>query len=141
MAVMKRRKDGLYRNAHSVFLLQYHIVLVTKFRKPVLTGQIGAYVYEILRDTLKMKDCVILEMNGEKDHVHLLIEAPPSLAPGELVKILKIRSARKVREKYPEEVGRTYWKPYFWADGYFVTSVSENALTNIRAYIQNQKSV
>ena len=62
-------------NRHSCFLLQYHIVLVTKYRRPVLTGAVKELVYQVIQDIFDKKDLVILEMNGESDHIHILFEA------------------------------------------------------------------
>ena len=137
---MKRKHDSdLYVNKHSVFLIQYHIVLVTKYRNRILSGDIKEFIYTNIKETLEMKDCNLLEMNGEEDHIHLLVETPPELRPSELVQVLKIRSARLVRKEYPEEVNKFYWKNVFWADGYFISTVSERTTENIRNYIQNQK--
>ena len=70
-----------YTNRHSCFLLQYHIVLVTKYRRPVLTGAVKELVYQVIQDIFDEKDLVILEMNGEADHIHILFEADPFTAP------------------------------------------------------------
>ena len=78
----RTRKDQTYdTNRHSCFLLQYHMVLVTKYRRPVLTGGVKDIVYSTIRDIFREKGLVILEMNGEADHVHVLFEADPFTAP------------------------------------------------------------
>ena len=64
------------------FLLQYHIVLVTKNRRPVLTGAVKELVCQVIQDIFDEKDLVILEMNGEADHIHILFEADPFTATG-----------------------------------------------------------
>ena len=76
---MYKRKSGqpYYTNRHSCFLLQYHMVLVTKYRKPVLTGEVKEIVYKTIQDIFDEKRLVILEMNGEADHIHILFEADP----------------------------------------------------------------
>ena len=82
---------------------------------------------------------MILEMNGEADHVHVLFEADPFTAPGSLVNIVKTKTSRFARKEYGETVlKKYYWKPYFWSDSYFVTTVSENSLAVVRDYIRNQ---
>lgn len=68
----KKRGQDYYTNRHSCFLLQYHLVLVTKYRKPVLKGEVKELVYQIIRDIFKEKGLVILELNGESDHIHIL---------------------------------------------------------------------
>ena len=124
---------------HSCFLLQYHMVLVTKYRHPVLTGGVKEIVYGTIRDIFREKGLVIMEMNGEADHVHVLFEADPFTAPGSLINIIKTKTSRFARKEYGETVLRKYYlKPYFWSDSYFVTTVSENSLTMVRDYIRDQ---
>ena len=136
----KKHKDqSYYTNRHSCFLLQYHMVLVTRYRHPVLTGEVKELVYDTIRETFEDRKLVILEMNGEADHVHILFEADPFTAPGELVNVIKTRTARFARKLYGDTLLRKYyWKPYFWSDSYFVTTVSENSLSTVKEYIQNQ---
>jgi putative transposase len=115
------------------------MVLVTKYRHPVLTGGVRDVVYGTIRDIFAEKGLVILEMNGEMDHVHILYEADPFTAPGSLANIVKTKTSRFARKEYGETVLRKYyWKPYFWSDSYFVTTVSENSLTMVQEYIRGQ---
>jgi len=114
-------------------------VLVTKYRKPVLKGEVKELVYQIIRDIFKEKGLVILELNGESDHIHILYEADPFTAPGTLANVVKTKTSRFARKKYGDTVLKDYyWKPLFWSDSYFVATVSENSLDNVRAYIKNQ---
>ena len=88
----KRSGQTYYTNRHSCFLLQYHIVLVTKYRRPVLTGPVKDLVYQVIQDIFDEKKLVILEMNGEADHIHILFEADPFTDPGTLVNIIKTKA-------------------------------------------------
>ena len=134
-----KKNQPYYTNRHSCFLLQYHLVLVTKYRKPVLFGPIKDLVYQTIQTICDEKGLVILEMNGEADHVHILFEADPFTCVGELVNVIKTKTSRFARKQYGDTLLKPYyWKPLFWSDSYFVTSVSENSLTNIKTYIQNQ---
>ena len=63
--------------------------------------------------------------------MHLLIETPPDIKLNTLIQTLKIRSARFARRDYPEEVAKFYWKNYFWNNGCFISTVSENTLSNV----------
>lgn len=139
---MYKRKAGqsYYTNRHSCFLLQYHMVLVTKYRHPVLTGKIRDTVYEKIQSIFKDRGLEILEFNGEADHIHILFEADPLTAPGELVNVVKTQTSRTVRKLYGDTLlKKWYWKPYFWSDSYFITTVSENSLQNVQIYIQSQE--
>lgn len=138
---MYRKKKGqsYYTNRHSCFLLQYHMVFVTKYRKPVLEGPVKALVYRTIRDICEEKGLTILELNGEQDHVHILYEADPFTSPGELANIIKTKTSRYARKAYGDTLLRQhYWKPLFWSDSYFVTTVSENSLQVVQEYIKNQ---
>lgn len=139
-AMRRMTKEGYYLNRHSCFLLQYHMVLVTKYRRPVLTGEIRDHVYNTIRMTMEEKDIRIIEMNGEADHIHILFECGPEIAPLTLANVLKTRSARFVRRDLHEAVKKYYWsdKPMFWSDSYFVCTVGENIRNIVRNYIRSQ---
>ncbi len=77
---MYTKKDtGYYVNRHSCFLLTYHVVLVTKYRKPVLQGKVKELVYGIIRDILDERGYTLKELNGELDHVHILFDTGPEV--------------------------------------------------------------
>ena len=135
----KKKDQSYYTNRHSCFLLQYHMVFVTKYRKPVLEGPVKALIYQTIRDICEEKGLTILELNGERDHVHILYEADPFTSPGELANIIKTKTSRYARKAYGDPLLRQhYWKPLFWSNSYFVTTVSENSLQVVREYIKNQ---
>lgn len=136
---MKMTKSGYYVNRHSCFLLQYHLVLVTKYRKHVIQGVVRDALYEYTRAYFKDRDCVILELNGEEDHIHILFEASPQINLASFINAYKSASSRNMRTNYPDEVGKVYWKPYFWSLSYFVATVSEQSTQAVQRYIQNQK--
>ena len=135
----KRKKGQLYyTNRHSCFLLQYHMVLVTKYRKPALTGKVKDHVYDTIRTIFGERGYNILELNGEADHIHILFETGPDMAPMELANVVKTKTARFVRRDLPDEVNKIYWKQVFWTDSYFVTTVGTNSLAVVQDYIKNQ---
>ena len=135
----KAKGTPYYKNRHSCFLLQYHMVLVTKYRHPVLQGDVKNVVYNTIKTILDEKGFPLLELNGEADHVHILYEADPFTSPGELVNIVKTKSSRFARKNYGDTILKKYdWKPLFWSDSYFVATVSKNSLAMVREYIKNQ---
>ena len=134
-----KNDQAYYTNRHSCFLLQYHMVLATKYRHPVIEGEIKTTLYQKIESIFAERNLNILEMNGESDHVHILFEADPFTAPGELANVVKTQSSRYIRKLYGETVlKKWYRKPLFWSDSYFVATVSENSLSIVRAYIQSQ---
>ena len=136
---MKMTSDGYYKNQHSCFLLQYHLVLVTKYRHPVLQGEIEEYLIQYTRDYFKKQDLNILELNCSEDHIHILFEAVPQMNLSNFVNAYKTASSRMVRKNFGNELKQYYWKPYFWSLSYFIGSVSENTLETVKKYIQNQE--
>ena len=137
--MFKKVKDKpYYTNNHSCFLLTAHLVLVTKYRKPVLQGKVKDYVYALIRETMESENIIIREMNGEADHIHILFDYAPDIRLSELINRIKSRTARLVRRDYPVEVGEYYWKPLFWTNSYFLGSVGSNTTEIVKEYIQNQ---
>ena len=93
------------------------------------------------RKTLEEKNVILNEINGEPDHVHLLITCGPELSPLEIANVLKTRSARFVWRDLPDEVAKTFWdkeKHLFWSRSYFVSTVGAANEEAIKHYIQNQ---
>ena len=137
--MFKKVKDKpYYTNNHSCFLLTAHLVLVTKYRKPVLQGKVRDYVYALIRETMESENIIISEMNGEAEHIHILFDYVPDVRLSELINKIKSRTARLVRRDYPVEVGEYYWKPLFWTNSYFLGSVGSNTTEIVKEYIQNQ---
>ena len=136
-----RRKEGqpYYSNDHSCFLLQYHLVLVTKFRHPVITGNLRQDLYSEIREIMDRYGYNILEINGEEDHVHILFETDTEFRVDRFVNMLKTQTSRQIRKTYADTALKGwYWENIFWAKGYFISSVSENSLSTIQKYIQDQ---
>jgi len=125
------------KTAHSVYDLKYHIVWITKYRKPILRGEIGKRVRELIRQTCASLDVYIVKGHVSKDHVHLLVSVPPNLAVSELVKRLKGRSSRLMLEEFGE-LRKVYWGRPLWARGYFVASSGNVTDEIIAEYIEKQ---
>ena len=135
----KKENTDYYVHRHSCFLLQYHIVFVTKFRHPVLINGVRDTVYERIRYVADQRGFHLLEINGEPDHVHILLEADTMTSPAELANVLKTQTARRARKLYGDTIlKKYYWKPYFWSHSYLVSSVSEVSDFAIRRYIEAQ---
>lgn len=82
--------------SHTVFKIQYHFVFVTKYRYQVLIGDVGLKVRELIRQTCHAFEIEILKGVVSKDHVHLLVSAPPNLAPSEIMRRI-IPICKKIR--------------------------------------------
>ncbi len=129
---------GYRKTAHSVYDLKYHIVWITKYRKPVLQGQIALRVRELIRQTCAALDVYIVSGHVSKDHVHLLLSVPPNRSVSEVVQRLKGRSSRLLLEEY-NELRRQFWGRHLWARGYFAASTGNVTDEIIKQYIESQE--
>jgi putative transposase len=116
-------------------------VFVTKYRKKVITNQILKDLESIFSRLCNNAKSELVEFNGESDHVHLLVDISPDIAPSKLVNTLKTISSRMIRKKYADYLLPFYWKPVFWTGAYFITSSGGAPLELLKEYIQNQESL
>lgn len=128
-----------YANRHSSYLLQYHLVLITKYRHPVLTGEIEAFLKEYTTNYFVNQNMNIIELEVNNDHIHILFEAPPQICLSSFINSFKSASSRVIRKQFKDELSKYYWKPYFWSLSYFICTVSERNTETVKKYIQNQK--
>ena len=86
----------------------------------------------------KERDCNILAINTDKDHLHIVFEAYPNLNLSHFINAFKSASSRRMRTDFAEYLKPFYWKPYFWSMSYFVGTVSEKSTQIVQDYIRNQ---
>ena len=125
------------KTAHSVYDLKYHLVWITKYRKPVLRGQIGLRLRELVRQTCTTLDVYILSGHVGVDHVHLLVSVPPHVSVSDLMQRIKGRSSRRLMEEFGE-IRRQFWGQHLWARGYFAASTGNVTDEIIKQYIESQ---
>ena len=125
------------KTSHAVYDLKYHLVWITKYRKPVLRGQIGLRVRDLLRQTCETLDVYIEKGHVAVDHVHLLVSVPPMVSVSDLVQRLKGRSSRRMLDEF-SELKRQFWGQHLWARGYFAASTGNVTDEIIAQYIENQ---
>ena len=132
-------KNNLYRtNRHSCYLLQYHLVVVTKYRHPVIQGDLRDFLLGETKRLFDMWGCTILAANTDMDHIHIVFEAPPQVQPSKLANNYKTVTSRMVRKNFAEELKPYYWKPYFWSDSYFICTVSDKSSEIVKSYVDSQ---
>ena len=122
--------------SHTVYKIQYHFVFVTKYRYQVLRGEVGLRVRELIRQTCQAFEIEILKGVISKDHVHLLVSAPPNIAPSEIMRKVKGRSSRKLFEEF-SMLKKRYWGRHFWARGYFCVTSGELTEEMIKEYLEH----
>jgi len=131
-------KTGLKRLQHCVYSIHYHIVFTTKYRRPVITDEMLSFIQETTATLTRNWSGELLEFNGEPDHVHLLISAPPNLDLSLFVGNVKTITSKMVRKRFARHVRKYYWKPFFWNPSYCVISTGGAQIEVIRKYIESQ---
>jgi putative transposase len=122
--------------SHTVFNIEYHFVWVTKYRYKVLKGDVAERVRELVRQTCEAFEIRILSGVVSSDHVHILVSAPPTMAPSEIMRRIKGRGASKLFEEFPK-LKQRYWGRHFWARGYFCATVGQVTEEMIKSYLEH----
>ena len=121
-----------------VYSLEYHIVWCMKYRQEILFGNLKEDLTEILKNIAKDNDFEIIEININKDHVHMLISLSPQHYIPNIMKALKGVSARLIFKKYKDDLKDKLWSKNLWNPSYFISTVSDNFEKEIIKYIQSQ---
>ena len=128
-----------YRKAsHCVYDLKYHIVWITKYRKPVLGKEIGTRVRDLLRMICASLDVEIVKGNIRRDHVHMLVSVPPTQAVSRLVQRMKGLTSRKLLMEN-RGLNKVFWGRHLWARGYYVASTGNVTEEMIARNIERQE--
>ena len=125
------------KSAHTTHRLKYHLVFIPKYRKRILRGPLARRIYDLLRQCSEMNNWPIDEMNVQTDHVHLLIQLPPSISVAKAVQIMKGGISKRIRSEFPE-LEEFLWGKSLWATGYFAESVGQVTESRIKLYVKNQ---
>ena len=128
------------KGSHSLFDLKLHVVWITKYRKPVLSGEAGQRLRDIIRRICEELEVEILAGNVRLDHVHLLVSIPPKLSVSKLMHRLKGVSARRLLQSN-KKLQKEFWGKHLWARGYFAVSSGNVTDDVIAQYIKNQDEI
>ena len=128
--------EGYNKSSHSVYRCEYHFVWVPKYRYHVLVQEVKERLKKILSELCNWMDVTIIEGAICSDHIHMYLSVPPSLSPAQVMKILKGKSAERLREEFPK-LRKRYWGLHIWARGYFVSTVGIDKEV-IRKYVKKQ---
>jgi putative transposase len=127
------------RTSHSVYNLNYHIVLVTKYRHPVLVESVETFVKERIPDICMQYGWELLELEVMPEHVHLFVSAPPKVAPLQIASTLKSILAIDVFRAFPMLKKRRFWGSGLWTDSTYFGSAGTVSADTIKRYIMEQK--
>lgn len=121
------------------YLLQIHLIFSTKYRKQILTGDIGEDIKQKMLDISNSSRFKITAIEVDKDHIHLLISHAPNISVSQIVRKLKSESTIYIWQKYKNYLQTKYWKSkQFWTSAYFVCSIGDANEATIKNYIANQ---
>ena len=135
-----RNSTSFRSGRNCVFLLHVHLVFVTKYRRMVFTKEILHDLRNIFANVCSDFEATLVEMDGEKDHVHLLITYPPKVSISRLVNSLKGVSSRLIRKRQCPSISKALWGNALWSPSYFAGSCGGAPLETIKAYIEQQDS-
>lgn len=127
----------LDNNNHSVFLLYYHLVLVTKYRRKVIDDNISNRLKDIFEKIQSNYNITLQEWNHDKDHVHILFKAHPNSELSKFINAYKSASSRLIKKEYPE-IKQQLWKEYFWSRSYCLLTTGGAPIEVIKKYIESQ---
>ena len=131
--------DYVSRN-HSKYLLMCHLIFVCKYRKKLLI-KYGEEIKHLFYDIAEEKDLNIIEMEVDKDHIHTLVQYPPTKSILEIVRCFKQMSTYRIWRQNNNQIylKKHFWKENtFWSDGYFACSIGNVSKEIIEKYIQEQ---
>ena len=122
--------------SHTVFNIEYHFVWATKYRYKVLVGDVALRVRELVRQTCESFEIQIIKGVVSKDHVHIFVSAPPTMAPSEIMRRIKGRSSSKLFADFPH-LQKRFWGRHFWARGFFCASSGNITDEMIKVYLDH----
>ncbi len=129
---------GLKSHCRGVSILTAHLVLVTKYRKKVMTATILSRMVEIVHATCLKWNIDVIEVNGEADHIHLLFGYYPQMQISKFINNLKTVTSRLIRKEFGDQVNSYYRNTAFWNESYFVASCGGVTIEKLKAYVQSQ---
>ena len=126
-------------NRNVSYSCKYHVVWCPKYRRKVLHEEsVASRLEQIIGEVCQEHEAEVFSLEIMPDHVHLLVECAPQFGIHRLVKLIKGRSSRFLRQEFPKLKTRM---PTLWTNSYFVTTVGGAPLSLIKEYIEKQKHV
>ena len=127
----------LDNNAHSVFLMYYHLILVVKYRRKVFDDRISDRAKEVFEYISPKYNITLQEWNYDKDHVHILFKAHPNTEISKFINAYKSASSRLLKKEFPQ-IRQKLWKEYFWSQSFCLLTTGEVPIEVIKKYIESQ---
>jgi putative transposase len=131
-------KTGYKSNRSVFYSCKYHVVWCPKYRRKVLIEGVAERLGQIIHEVCREHEASAFSLDIMPDHVHLLVEVDPQFGIHRLVRLMKGRSSRLLRQEFPKLKTRM---PTLWTNSYFVSTVGGAPLAVMKQYIENQKYV
>jgi putative transposase len=125
-------------NSNIVYSCKYHLIWCPKYRRKVLIEGVDVRLKQLLQEVCAEFGAELIEMEVMPDHVHVLVEVDPQFGIMKLLRYLKGRSSRLLRDEFPWLKSRL---PTLWTNSAFIATVGGAPLSAIKQYIENQKNV
>lgn len=137
-----QRNSRIYKvNRHSCYMLEYHLVVITKYRHPVLTGEVCARLKKITKRLIEENfEGEYIRAECDRDHIHVLFQLPPQVAPSAFVNSYKTVTSRLLRKEFGTSMQSCYWKDVLWSRSYFIGTVSNRTDEAVKQYMEDQTS-
>lgn len=129
----------LDKGCHSVYSIQFHLVMCVKYRRKVLHGEMDRRLMELTSAVARDFGIEILRQETDRDHIHLLFSSKPSIAVSRFINSLKSDTSRRLRKEFPEIMKKHLWGGAFWSPSYFLASTGQVTLEAIKHYVETQK--
>ena len=127
----------LDNNNHSVFLMYYHLVLVIKYRRKVITPVLSEYAKEMFIRIGQGYNISLVEWNHDADHVHILFKGQPNTELSKFINTYKSASSRMIKKNFPQ-VKQMLWKEIFWSRSFCLLTAGGAPIEVLKRYIENQ---
>ena len=124
-------------NNHSVFLLQYHLIMCIKYRNKVIDDVISERLKQIFEYIAPNYHITLEEWNHDVDHVHVLLRGQPNTEMSKFINAYKSASSRLIKKEFPK-IRKSLWKELFWSQSYCLISTGGATVDIIKQYIQSQ---
>ena len=124
-------------NKSSVFLMYYHLVLVTKYRRPVIDDDISEFAKSIFERIGERYHIKLIEWNHDIDHIHVMFKGQPKTEFTKFINAYKSASSRLIKRNYPE-VRQRLWQEMFWSRSFCLLTTGGTTIDTIKAYIEKQ---
>lgn len=124
-------------NNYSVFSLNYHLILVIKYRRKVLNDDISNRLKEIFEYISPNYNITLEEWEHDKDHIHVLFKAHPKSELSKFINAYKSASSRLIKKEF-SNMKKFLWKEYFWSRSYCLITTGGATIDVVKKYIENQ---